>query len=143
MVVEQIHGRAAEVLRAQVHLEQGEQQGLPEHCVPAPRGPAAVGLCSLEVPLLVNKHLQCLRVSTGLPQEDGFLQPESRPLDSLCNYKSAVLFSQNTVMNYFTDGESTHRIQWRRRKIWIPIEAAATSPGSPANLCPLPLAATE
>lgn len=73
VAVEQIYRSAGEILRAQVDLEQGEQQGLSELSVLALGSPVAVRLSGSEVSLLVNEHLQSLGVFPGLTQENGFL----------------------------------------------------------------------
>lgn len=77
VVVEQIHCIVSEIVGGQVDFEQGEQQGMPELSALALGSPAAVGLCSLEVLLLVNEHLQSLRVFARPPEENGFLCVQS------------------------------------------------------------------
>lgn len=91
VIVEQIHGSAGEILGAQVNFEQCEEQGLPELCVLSLRSLEAVGLCSLGVSPLVNKHLQGLGVFTGPTKENGFLYVQGCWLDLLCDEKKTRL----------------------------------------------------
>lgn len=95
VVVEQIHGGACEMLGAEVDLEQAEQQGLSELGVSILGCSAAEGLCSVEVSLLVNQHLQGLRVQPSATQENGFLYMQASWFDALCdenNHPLSLLF---------------------------------------------------